>query len=281
MWRQRFLKSAASGRVYTARVFRLSREVRFALPPSPGAGWCCEGDNSFGGKPPVAGFGAYLTLTAVIEGEPQPGSGYLRNIKEVDVALRDRALPMLAAAVRQDRFGDGSRPLVAIYGELKDAFPGNPLTSLTLGLSPLMRVRVGREEPTMVHLTQTFEFAAGHRLHNPGLSDEENRRLFGKCNNPHGHGHNYIVEVTASAEPDPTTGFVINVYDLEKIVDEHVITPLDHKNLDVEVEEFRNGLISSVENISMAVYKRLKPHLPTLSAVKVWETPKTYCEYSD
>ena len=262
-------------------MFRLSREVRFALPPDPPVGWRAAGHNSFAGKPPAAGFAAGLTLTAVIEGEPTDRTGYLRNIKDVDVALRDRALPAVAAAVREGRFGDGSLLVRELFEMLRDAFPGNPLARLTLGLGPLTRLAVNASEPHMVRLTQTFEFAAGHRLHNPALSDEENRRLFGKCNNPHGHGHNYIVEVTLAAEPDPQTGFVMNLDELERIVDEAVIEPFDHRNLNVEIEEFADGLIASVENIAMVVYRRLKPALPALAAVKVWETPKTWCEYGE
>ena len=139
-------------------------------------------------------------------------------------------------------------------------------------------------------ITRRAEFSASHRLHNPSLSDDENRAKFGKCNNPHGHGHNYEVQVTLRGTPDPKTGVVTDVPAFEQIVAATVIDKLDHKNLNVEVPEFRDGeggrgLIPSVENIAMTIYRLLKPKLALgdtrLASVTVWETPKTWCEYSE
>ena len=132
----------------------------------------------------------------------------------------------------------------------------------------------------MVRLSQKFEFSASHRLHNPQLSEEENRRLFGKCNNPNGHGHNYVLEVTLSA-PATTQ---LQVPDFERIVSDTIIEPFDHKNLNTELPQFRE-LIPSVENIAMVIYRLLKNPVEKsgakLAAVTVWETSKTWCEYSE
>ena len=137
----------------------------------------------------------------------------------------------------------------------------------------------------MVRLSQKFEFSATHRLHNPALSDAANRDTFGKCNNPHGHGHNYEVQVTLKGRPDDARGVLLDVPAFERIVASTVIDRLDHKNLNVEVPEFRDGLIPSVENIAITIYRMLKPQLADagaqLAAVTVWETPKTWCEYSE
>ena len=136
----------------------------------------------------------------------------------------------------------------------------------------------------MVRLSQRFEFSASHRLHNPQLSDDENRRKFGKCNNPHGHGHNYEVQVTLAGEPDQSAGVLIDVPAMERIVSRTVIDRFDHKNLNVETEEFHD-LIPSVENIAMVIFRMLKPQFEQqrarLASVTVWETPKTWCEYSE
>ena len=136
----------------------------------------------------------------------------------------------------------------------------------------------------MTRLSQRFEFSASHRLHNPALPDDVNRRTYGKCNNPHGHGHNYEVQVTLAGTPADDTGLLIDVPEFEQTVARTVIDRLDHKNLNVEVPEFRN-LIPSVENISRVIYHLLKPKLETgrtrLASVTVWETPKTWCEYSE
>ena len=135
----------------------------------------------------------------------------------------------------------------------------------------------------MVRLSQTFEFCASHRLHSPALSDEENRRTFGKCNNPHGHGHNYQVQVTLAGTPDKF-GLVMEVPAFEKIVKEKVIDRFDHKHLNIECPEFAN-VIPSVENIAKTIYGILKPAFAQadarLASVTVWETQKTWCEYTE
>ncbi len=135
----------------------------------------------------------------------------------------------------------------------------------------------------MVRLCQKFEFAASHRLHCPTMSDEENARTFGKCNNPHGHGHNYEVQVTLAGEPDEN-GSVVDIPRLERLVQQAVIDRFDHKNLNVELPEFA-ALIPSVENIAMTIYRLLRPRVgevgAKLAGVTVWETPKTWCEYSE
>jgi 6-pyruvoyltetrahydropterin/6-carboxytetrahydropterin synthase len=136
----------------------------------------------------------------------------------------------------------------------------------------------------MTRLSQKFEFSASHRLHNPALSDDVNRRTYGKCNNPHGHGHNYEVQVTLAGTPADETGLLVDVPAFERTVAETVIERMDHKNLNVEVPEFRD-LIPSVENIARVIYRMLKPKLENsatrLAGVTVWETPKTWCEYSE
>ena len=136
----------------------------------------------------------------------------------------------------------------------------------------------------MTRLSQKFEFAASHRLHNPDLSEEENQKTFGKCNNPHGHGHNYELQVTLVGTPSPGTGLLIDVPAFEQIVTDTVINRFDHKNLNVQVPEFADE-IPSVENIARVIYRLLKPELQSdhtkLASVTVWETPKTWCEYSE
>ena len=135
----------------------------------------------------------------------------------------------------------------------------------------------------MVRLSQKFEFSASHRLHSAKLSDEENRKCFGKCNNPNGHGHNYEVQVTLLGQPDDR-GSLLDVPTFERTVAETVIDKFDHKNLNVEVGEFAE-LMPSVENIAMVIYRLLKPKFSDqrarLAAVTVWETPKTWCEYAE
>ncbi len=157
------------------------------------------------------------------------------------------------------------------------------LESVRLNLSPFLSVSAKSTELPMVRLSQRFEFSASHRLHNPALGEAENLALFGKCNNPHGHGHNYEVQVTLIGRPDES-GLLMPIPAMEKIVAETVIDRFDHKHLNVEVAEFRE-LIPTVENIAMVIYRLLEPRFTSpsarLAAVTVWETPKTWCEYSE
>ena len=91
----------------------------------------------------------------------------------------------------------------------------------------------------MIQLTRRYQFSASHRLHSVDLSEAENERIFGKCNNPYGHGHNYEVEVTVKGEVDQATGCVVNLSDLDTLVVEQVVAPFDHRNLNEEIVEFR------------------------------------------
>ena len=135
----------------------------------------------------------------------------------------------------------------------------------------------------MVRLSQKFEFSASHRLHNPALPDDTNTQTYGKCNNPHGHGHNYELQVTLKGTPDKN-GVLVCVPEFERIVKQQVIDRFDHKNLNEELAEFKT-VIPSVENIAKTIYRILKPSLSiadaTLASVTVWETSKTWCEYEE
>ena len=140
----------------------------------------------------------------------------------------------------------------------------------------------GKETLPVVFITRKESFSASHRLHNPNLSDDENRTIFGKCNNENGHGHNYSVKVTVCGPVDPKTGMVINLTDLKKHM-KSVLEPLDHRNLDIDVPYFRN-VCSTAENISVYVWDRLAKLLPegegSLYEVKVKETDKNSASYT-
>ncbi|HPI38404.1 MAG TPA: 6-carboxytetrahydropterin synthase [Ignavibacteriaceae bacterium] len=132
----------------------------------------------------------------------------------------------------------------------------------------------------MVYITRREVFAASHRLFNPVLSDEENFKIYDKCSNPNGHGHNYILEVVVAGEVNPQTGYLLDLKDLKKIIKEHVTDKLDHKNLNLDVD-FLIGKITSSENIVMAIWDQLKDNLPAgkLYSVKLYETENNYVEY--
>ncbi len=131
-----------------------------------------------------------------------------------------------------------------------------------------------------ISLGRRYRFAALHRLHSGKLSEEENYRVYGKCNNPYGHGHNYVVEISVSGTVDPATGMIVNLPDLDSFVEREVIEAFEHKSLNEDVEAFREK-VPTTENVCMEIYERLK-HFPLarLERVRVEETSNNAFEYA-
>jgi 6-pyruvoyltetrahydropterin/6-carboxytetrahydropterin synthase len=131
-----------------------------------------------------------------------------------------------------------------------------------------------------VTITRRMQFNAAHRVHNPALSDEENQRLFGKCNNPNWHGHNYTLDVSVTGSVDPRTGYVIDLGALKAIIEREVISKVDHRNFNLEVD-FMAGRIPTTENIVVAMWGVLEPAIrpARLTKLVLWETPNNYVEY--
>ena len=133
----------------------------------------------------------------------------------------------------------------------------------------------------IVTVTRRLQFNAAHRVHNPQLSDEENSRLFGKCNNPNWHGHNYTLDVSVRGEVEERTGYVLDLGLLKKIVEERAVNLIDHKNFNLDVP-FMRGVIPTSENIVVAIWRELEPAVRPgrLSRLVLWETPNNYVEYA-
>jgi 6-pyruvoyltetrahydropterin/6-carboxytetrahydropterin synthase len=132
----------------------------------------------------------------------------------------------------------------------------------------------------MVYVTRRATFSAAHRLYNPQLSEVENEAIYDKCSNEHGHGHNYVVEVTVVGEPRPETGYVIDLKKLKEIVGREIIDKVDHKHLNLDVG-FMKGIIPTAENIAMAFWKVLVPKISegTLYSIRLHETENNVVEY--
>jgi len=132
----------------------------------------------------------------------------------------------------------------------------------------------------VVTATRVLRFNAAHRIHNPDLSDDENRRVFGKCNNPSGHGHNYRLEVSVRGPVDERTGYVMDLSLLKRIVEAEFVDRVDHRNLNVDVD-FMRGINPTAENIVLACWRVLAPRVApaTLTKLRLWETEKNYVEY--
>ncbi|MBZ5607161.1 MAG: 6-carboxytetrahydropterin synthase [Acidobacteriia bacterium] len=137
----------------------------------------------------------------------------------------------------------------------------------------------------MMRVTRRYRFAASHRLNAARLSEEENRELYGKCNNPHGHGHDYVLEVTAAGPLDPATGQAVNVPALDRLVADHVVHDFDHKYLNADLADFKK-LVPTSENIISVIEDRLKQHWraafpgewPRLEAIRLRETRRNLFE---
>lgn len=258
-------------------MFRLRRDVRLNLSPSP-----ATGGSGHAGTPAMDVPGVHLTVGVTLVGQPEPQSGYLIDIKAIDRAVRARAAGELSDAIFDRKIALPGLAGLA-FDWLADAWPGKTLERVEVRASPFQSSAVVGGEKSVTQLSHRFEFSAAHRLHNDQLSDPDNQKLFGKCNNPAGHGHNYEVEVTVAGTPD-AAGLLIPAAELEDLVDQHAIAKVDHKHLNLQVPEF-GELNPSVEHIARVIYGWLKLPLKRdnakLHKVTVWETPKTSCEYAE
>jgi 6-pyruvoyltetrahydropterin/6-carboxytetrahydropterin synthase len=249
---------------------KLTREYRFYLRPS---GKYERAPNAWSGAESGMEIAPFLMLRATVTGQVDPQSGYLINIQEID-----RALAKLVAARVASSESNRSNyfRLLQQTIHLPDLLPpGVRLLQTELVVSPHLSLKLNLEESVSVSLTQEFEFSAAHRLHCESMSAEGNREYFGKCNNPNGHGHNYVVAVTVACQDEH-----FSLPHFEALVKRHVIDHLDHKHLNLDVPEFAD-LNPSVENIAAVVWRLLKrtPNPPTLQNVRVYETPKTWADY--
>lgn len=133
----------------------------------------------------------------------------------------------------------------------------------------------------MVYLTRIEHFNAAHRLYNPNWTYKKNEEVFGKCANKNWHGHNFELYVTIKGQPDPNTGFIYDAKKLGTIIQQHIVEKLDHRNLNEDVD-FMSGKLCSIENLVIAIWNELNPHLPSavqLHCLKLVETAKIYVEY--
>lgn len=136
----------------------------------------------------------------------------------------------------------------------------------------------------MVYVSRKEHFNAAHKLSNPAWSREKNQEVFGPCANENWHGHNFDLIVTVKGDPDPETGFVVDLKKLSSLIRQEVIEKLDHKNLNLDVD-FMRGKMASTENLAIEIWRILAPAIPALSSrarlhsIRLFETPRNYVEY--
>ncbi len=235
----------------------------------------------------MTGLGRYYELHVRCRGAVDPATGYFVNIKLIDRAVRDVAVPIIQQACESE---PGSEPAAVLARMLPvlNARLSASVEAVRWSLTPFYSVEMSPMSSGTVLIRQQFDFAAAHRLHAPALSDAENIRLFGKCNNPSGHGHNYRVEPCVAVElgREPPFGLA----QLEDVTTRTLIDRFDHTHLNEDTSEFAIGrpgsLNPSVENISKVFFELLEPAVRSaggggavLRSITVWETDKTCCTY--
>ncbi|MBI4531302.1 MAG: 6-carboxytetrahydropterin synthase [Candidatus Latescibacteria bacterium] len=266
--------------LYLTRKVEFEASHRYALPDLSEE----ENRRLFGKCYGVYGHGHNYVCWATVGGEIDPETGEVMDIKALDTLLKrvvgefDHTFINLQHPTFHDRNPTLENLSRYLWERIIPELPEGVILS---------QIRLD-EEPTfyaeytgtggMVYLTKIFMFSAAHRLHHPDLSDAENETLYGKCNNPHGHGHNYQLEVTVRGEVDEQTGMSLDLGEMERVVEEEVIDRFDHHHLNEEVEEFREVNPTS-EHVVKVIWDLLKPRLPGLSRVALWETPKSRFEY--
>ncbi|MBC8379751.1 MAG: 6-carboxytetrahydropterin synthase [Planctomycetes bacterium] len=262
----------------------LSRQIRFTIDPF--AKKQIEGFNSYASKPTGEGVGFYLALWVDLESCLDPDTGFVINVSEIDKLVRLKVIPKITQCF-QGFFANKMTPalweIMALLGTcmplVEKAFPDKKLKRLRLELNPFRQITISSEDITMFTFSEKFEFAAMHRLWNEQFDEQKNYELFGKCANPTGHGHNYILEAevqTAIERVD--TGWVS---DYQRIIEREFLELVDHKNLNVDVQDFET-LNPTVENLAYFAWEKLEGRFKNCRLVKitVWENDRTYCTYS-
>jgi 6-pyruvoyltetrahydropterin/6-carboxytetrahydropterin synthase len=261
---------------------KLSRHVRFSINPFLPKD--SHGFNSFASEPSGEGLAVFFELGVELVGDVEPATGFFVNVIDIDKSVRESVVPIFAKRVRDDyRSGKHvsifalTQLLSTAWQQLADKFAPAKMSKLALKLNPFKSIAIDGEGCEMAYFSEKFEFAATHKLWNDDFSPERNLEIFGKCANPAGHGHNYLVEVTVKTPADKND---FRIGDFERIVDSELIKLVDHRNLNVEVKEF-SKTNPTVENIAVFAWKKLagKFGQAMLHCVTVWETDKTYCSY--
>ncbi|MCX5637204.1 MAG: 6-carboxytetrahydropterin synthase [Planctomycetota bacterium] len=263
-------------------MYKLGRAVRFSIAPFLQRD--ADGFNSFASKPAGEGLSIFFELLVEVVGKVEPTTGFVVNVTDIDRIVRKFVVPVFAQRIRTDfrrgrhiGFFDIAKLLKAAWQLLSDKFDRARLSNLSLKLNPFRKVTMDSKDLQMLYFSEKFEFAATHKLWNDDFSEQRNFEIFGKCANPTGHGHIYIVEVTIKM-PAGKNNFRIGGF--EKVVDDELIKVVDHKNLNTDVAAF-GKTNPTVENIAAFAWNKLvgKFDKASLHCITVWETDKTFSSY--
>ncbi len=257
----------------------------------------------FGALSDPAGHGHNYALTATVLAPVDPVTGFGVNVADLKAILHDAVVARLDGAHlvhAVDAFATMPATCealaVQVWGWLAPRVPPATLRAVRLAEHPRLhaeyrgdmttpdashaRTAVSHSPCPVATLTRAVEICAAHRLSSRELSDEENRRLYGKCANANGHGHNYRIEVTVRGPVDPRTGCIVDLAAFDRAIEERVVAQLDHRHLDLDVPAFAER-VSTGENIAIVVWESLAPALPAgvLHSVRIVETSNNAFEY--
>ena len=264
-------------------MYELSRTVRFCISlDGRHLRDASKKANTYAAWPSSDHLAAYFELTVACRTTVDPVTGYMMNISEIDRAVRDHAIPRIERAVAERRSTRPAQLLPDLVDCLRTAL-NDSVCAVSWHLTPFHAIRIDVNAMDRYLVTQQFSFAAAHRLHCSSMSEDENRRTFGKCNNPNGHGHNYRLEVAVSQPiPGADSAPRLPLPELEHLVDEHVVQRFDHTHLNLDTAEFAD-LNPSVEHIAKICHDLLRDPIASaggrLERITVWETEKTSCTY--
>lgn len=276
---------------------KLARQIRFAVNPFAKA--AVLGANSYCAKPGADALALYFALWVELTGPVDANTGFVVNVTDIDRIVRAKAVNIFEdfikgkfALKQQITFEQIGQLLSRVWSSLEKEFTPAQIIGLSVEITPARKLGIKERDGSMLYFSEKFDFAASHTLWNKKFSDEQNYDTFGKCANRAGHGHNYIIEVTvknpirdkASETPDgrqerPVSNG-IKAGDFEQIVNEHFITVVDHKNLNIDVEHFTK-VNPTVENIAEFAFNSLADKFDSvkLDSVTVWESDRAFCTF--
>ena len=260
----------------------LTRQVRFSI--NPFLSETHEGYNSYASRPCGEGLSLYFGLWVELVSQLDDATGFVVNVVDIDKAVRKHAVPIFHDQVSQQYKNARHISLTqlcdilkSIWRELENEFEAASLNRISLDLNPFRKITIKSETCEMIHFSEKFEFAATHKLWNDKFDEQQNFQFFGKCANPNGHGHNYVVEVTVERAVSEERFFIGQ---FGKTVKENFIEKVDHKNLNVDVPIFSRKN-PTVENIAVFAWDSLVGKFPyvRLKCITAWESDKTFCSY--
>jgi 6-pyruvoyltetrahydropterin/6-carboxytetrahydropterin synthase len=272
----------------------LTRKVTFfAGHVYRGAGLSrAELDALFGSAAEPSGHGHNYVLEVSGRGPIDRADGMVINIKTVDAELKkllaDIDHRMLNTSMPEffDAVPTTEKLAQALWNRLPKKIGAAEPTLLHLEEHEGMSVEIKKENAAMVYLTRAIEFSASHRLHSTHLSEEENWRVYGKCNNPNGHGHNYVAEITVCGEPDSRTGAVIDLGKFDALLVAEIDARFDHRHLNLDTPYFKD-FPPTAENIAVVIWDLIESKIPQcrqngavkLQRVRLIETARSWFDY--